>query len=1302
MADKKYPKSELPIRKSIDLLPNTFRTEVNDKFLSGALDPLIQPGALDKLSGFIGRRFGKTFKGTDVYLDTDQTLRSRYQLEPGVTVEKDQKLEKFYDYLDFKNILKFFGNDIDRDDNITYQEHYSWNPPIDWDKFINYSEYYWAPAGPPPISIQGQAQTIRSTYKVNQGIGSSWVFTPDGQTNNPTITLYRGQTYKFDINSPGESFTLRTNYDTGSLNYDPLKTYFPGDLAVTDGKLWRAKVEISPGDGSSIDIDSQDWELLDSSASLESLVYNTGVDNNAIETGTLTFEVPRNAPDVIYYQSGTDPNRLGRFIIADIDSNTFIDIEKEIIGKKYYTSANNVELSNGLVVEFRGQVQPEKYASDTWLVEGVGKEISLKRFTDLVPPVISSDTPEILFDNQGFDTLPFDDASQYPSSKDYITINRISADSNPWSRYNRWFHKSVLEYSYKFRNSDFDAPEVSRAKRPIIEFHPGIQLYEHGSIAKETVDYIDDYTTDVFSTIEGSAGYSIDGQSLFQGARILVTADTDSLANNKIYEVNFITHNGSRQINLKETSDTNSNINECVLIRRGTVNAGKMFFFNGTEWKKSQDKNSINQAPLFDLFDDEGISLSDQDSYPVSTFDGTKIISYKHGSGLTDTELGFPLSYLNIDNVGDILFDYNFDADNFNYTETQVRYTKNLNTCYFKINGSLDNGWIITKKDYLQPIIDTTTIEEETNAFILDTVIWNNLTPNAKIILYLNGNLLKDPYTRSEGTFTFSRTFAEKDIITIKIVDDIEPESGYYEIPVGIEKNPLNQQIQTFTLGQATDHIRTSLEFDERFNGILPGSNNLRDISDFQQNAKRFLKHSGIAASAISLLCDKDINLIKSLQFAKKQYSTFKENFIKKSTELEFTSDVIADQVDQIIESLTKTKTINSPFADSDMIGTGAYNSTEYVVEDAGIKTFSLNEKFDLVTLSRKAVYVYLNNLQLLHKKDYEFNSAFGFMTLLTELSVGDKIEIREYISTAYSHIAPTPTSIGLYKKYTPMKFLDDTYRESQNVIQGHDGSITLSYDDFRDDLLLELEYRIYNNIKQEYDPKVFDIDNNLGGYYGNALFSKNDFDRVANQEFLKWVSNTNLSYTTNDFFKENETFTYTYSNMTDPTKTQNIPGWWRGVYKYFYDTDRPHRCPWECLGFSEKPTWWEDEYGPAPYTSGNLILWEDIRDGIIRHGERAGTHKRYARTSIMDHIPVNEDGELIDPLTSGLATNFTLINNKGSFVLGDVSPSEYAYRSSSEFPFVIMIGLSLLRPYEFIITNFDRSKTKRNAVNQI
>ena len=1303
MADKKtFPKSNLPIRKSVDFLPNIFKTETNDKFLSGVLDPLIQPGKVDKITGYIGRRYGKTYKGTDVYLDTDATLRSRYQLEPGVTVENNQKVNRFYDYLDFKNILKYFGNNNERDDKITYQEHYSWNPPIDWDKFINYREYYWVPSGPPTVPVFGQTQSVVSTYKVSQGTQSTWVFTPDGFTNNPTITLYRGQTYNFNVNSPDEPFTLRTNYDTGSLNFDPLKVYFVGELVVYDGKLWRAKREISPLDGSSIDVNSEDWELVDSSASFNSLVYNDGVTNNGVEVGTLTWKVPLNAPDVIYYQSRLNPNRLGRFLIADIESNTFIDVEKEIVGKTTYTSANGIELSNGMVLEFRGGVQPEKYQTDTWLVEGVGKAIRLIKFADLVPPVLTTDTPEIVFDNEGFDTQPFDDASQYPAQKDYITINRSSRDSNPWSRYNRWFHRSVLEYAFQLRGDDFDSLETSRAKRPIIEFHANIQLFNHGATAKTTVDYVDDYTTDVFSSIEGSTGYNIDGEFLFEGARVLVIADTDNLVKNKIYEVKFITHNNRRQINLVETADSASIVNECVLVRRGTRNAGKMYDFNGTIWKLSQEKISVNQAPLFDAYDDNGVSFSNATTYPVSTFNGSALLSYRVGTGIVDSELGFSLSYLNIDNVGDIEFNWNWDIENFSYTLQQTKYTTNINTGYYKINDVLDNGWTLTDKKYLQPIIDTVIISESTNTATFTAVDWNNLPAAIEYVFYRNGFKINNSYVRTNGSFAFSGvTFAVGDVITIELVGEIEPDQGYYEFPVGIQNNPLNETLRTFTLGQTIDHVSTALDFDTRFTGSLPGVSNLRDLSDYQKHTKRFLKHSGIATAAVAMLCDKDISLIKSIQNAKKHYSVFKDNFVKKLTDIEF-NDSIADLVDLTIEELTRTKTIDSPFADSDMIGTGAYTAINYVVEDTGIKTFSLSERFDLTSLSRRAVYIYKNQTQLLNGKEYEFNSTFGYVTLLVTLNEGDTIQIREYVSTAYSHIPPTPTSMGLYKKYTPMKFVDNTYREPQEVIQGHDGSITIAYGDYRDDALLELEYRIYNNIKQQYDPAVFDIDANLGGYYGNAQFTKGELDSVTNQEFLRWAANTNIAYTINEYFRENETFTYTYSNMADPTRTQNLPGWWRGVYQWFYDTDRPHRCPWECLGFSEKPTWWEGEYGAAPYTSGNLLLWEDIRDGIIRQGDRAGTHARYARTSIMSHLPVDADGNLLSPLDSGLATNFTLINNKGSFKLGDVAPAEYAYRSSSEYPFAVIMALCLLRPNEFIITNFDRFKTKRNSANQI
>jgi hypothetical protein len=1305
MAKEIFPKSQLPVRKTAELLPRLFRTEANSKFMAGAVDPLVQPGVLEKTVGYIGRRFGKTYNTKDIYLDTDETLRSTYQLEPGVVVKNNGSVENFYDYLDFKNQLRFFENNLERDDLITSQDHYSWNPPIDWDKFVNFREYYWIPEGPPSIRILGELQPITSTYKVVTGVGSVFIFSPDGLTNNPTLTLYRGQTYKFRVNVPGDGFVIRRALDTGSSLYNPILPYNKNQIVVFDGKVYQAKETISTqANPIPLDQDSR-WEQLDSVSQNTFLDYNLGVENNGTENGTVTITVPYDAPDVLFYQSFTDPNKFGRFIIGSIDTNTRLDVEAEIIGKATYKSSNGIEFSNGMVLRFEGQVVPEKYSRDTWLVEGVGNRITLTRFLDLiVSPLLTVNAPDILFDDAGFDSQPFDDASSYPVSKDYLTISKSSIDSNPWSRYNRWFHKSVLEFAHDLNQSSFDAPETARAKRPIIEFKPHLQLFNHGSIAKSPVDYVDDFTTDIFSTVEGSQGFIVDGESLFEGARLLVTADTDSLVNNKIYTVKFIVHNGRRQISLIKSDDSESMVGEGVLIRRGKTYQGLMFHYNGNKWIQSQTKISANQSPLFDVFDENEISFGNLDTYPVSTFIGSELVSYKIGTGFVDSELGFSLSYLNIDNVGDIQFEFDFENDEFNYESNQTVLSKKVSTGFYKFNldTGYENGWIKTDPTYLQPIIETVNITETTNQFASSAAKWRTVSDDkiTKILFYLNGIQIKDSYDREKNIFKFDRTFKEGDVVVLKIFADVEPDTGYYEIPLGLEKNPLNENITTFTLGQAADHVLTALEFVDEFTGIFPGNNNLRDLNDYQNLSKRFLKHSGLTPLSILLLCDKDINIVKSIQYSKQAYSEFKNTFLKLAEDLFYNQDPVA-HVDLILEEISRSKNSESPFFETDMVGSGAYTQIDYTVEDEGIKTFALSEKFDLDTLSNRAIYAYVNNQQLIFEKDYEFNSTFGFINFKIDLKEGDKLVIREYVSTSNNFIPPTPTKLGLYKKFLPQLFLDDTYVESREVIQGHDGSITAAFGDYRDEVLLELEFRIYNNIKQKYDTKIFDNDAILGGYYNSSVYNKSQADSILITDFLRWVSKTNVDYVNNDFFDSENPFTYTYSNMTDPTGKVNLPGYWRGVYHWFYDTDRPHRCPWEMLGFSQQPDWWESVYGPAPYTSNNLILWEDLRDGIIRQGERAGTYDRYKRSSILNHIPVDGDGNLLDPLTSGLAGNFVLINNRGNFKFGDISPVEYAWRSSSEYPFAVISAFCLLKPFEYISDNFNKSLTTVNKVGQ-
>ena len=138
---------------------------------------------------------------------------------------------------------------------------------------------------------------------------------------------------------------------------------------------------------------------------------------------------------------------------------------------------------------------------------------------------------------------------------------------------------------------------------------------------------------------------------------------------------------------------------------------------------------------------------------------------------------------------------------------------------------------------------------------------------------------------------------------------------------------------------------------------------------------------------------------------------------------------------------------------------------------------------------------------------------------------------------------------------------------------------------------------------------------------------------------------------------------------------------------RHYYDTDRPHTHPWEMIGYSVKPTWWEDTYGPAPYTSGNTILWEDLRDGKCYNPttKTYSVKENYKRADLMDMIPVDENGNLRDPYAI-LATGSTVYELDDKWAVNDEGPAQSAWVKSSEYPFVLQLSLIHIseptRPY--------------------
>jgi hypothetical protein len=100
------------------------------------------------------------------------------------------------------------------------------------------------------------------TYSVTNSGSSSYII--DG-SNNPTLNLLRGFTYIFNVNASGHPFWIKTAQVTGT--------------------------------GSA---------------------YSSGVTNNGIDSGTITFAVPYDAPDTLYYICQFHGSMVGTISITNV------------------------------------------------------------------------------------------------------------------------------------------------------------------------------------------------------------------------------------------------------------------------------------------------------------------------------------------------------------------------------------------------------------------------------------------------------------------------------------------------------------------------------------------------------------------------------------------------------------------------------------------------------------------------------------------------------------------------------------------------------------------------------------------------------------------------------------------------------------------------------------------------------------------------------------------------------------------------------------------------------------------------
>lgn len=1002
--------------------------------------------------------------------------------------------------------------------------------------------------------------------------------------------------------------------------------------------------------------------------------------------------------DTLFYQDGTDGERYGTIKIVEPTETANINVDTDILGRTGYTSDTGVVFTNGMKVKFDSGVLPATYANKSYYVEGVGTGITLTDVESLVTPETYTVDESVGFDIELYDSTGYEATANAPTTQDYIVSQRDSLDGNAWARGNRWFHIDVINATATYNNFTPTIDQTKRGKRPIIEFTPNLEMYNFGKIAKKPVDIIDTTTLDAFTLVEGYASYTSDGIDLVGGQRIIFAADRDDDVRNKIYDVSIIDpqDDGTLQIHLTPATDSAVQTYETVTVKLGTQNQGKQFWFNGSNWISGQQKTSTNLHPLFNVYDSVGNSLSDSSAYPGTDFVGTKLFSYRAGTGTVDEYLGFPLSYRNFQNVGDILFDNNFASDNFRTTASS---TNDVNKGFLHKNNSLTeftyaNTWEKTITDtrqfqvfsyeytgsnqFLYPAQEITTVQRQTlKVYVGSTLLIS--TQYSKVVVN------NQTYIEIDSTVDLT----DKNV-TILVLDDNVQSDAYYQIPTNLDYNSVNANFNNVTLGQLRNHFQESFENTLGVTGVFPGTNNSRDVNTSVSQGT-ILQHTANIPYAMLFTGDKQINFFDSLDLSAREYNNFKNKFIEASYTLSGLESLTPDQaVDAILTNINEAKTDSFPWYYSDMVPSGSafteFKETWFSGNSKSIKLVATNT---MNTPSQTSVLVFNNSTQLLRYRDYNISSDGLFVELTESFTpvANDIITVREYTNTSGSFIPETPTKMGLYPSYQPRLLTDTTYRTSATFIIGHDGSYTPSFGDSRDDVLLELEKRIYNNIKVRYDKSRLDIHDVLPGQFRTTDYTRAECQQILGQEFTRWAGNNNIDYSNQDFFNNSDPFTYNWSQSSSAVDGQLLPGFWRGVYRHYYDTDTPHLTPWECLGFAEEPSWWEAAYGVAPFSSGNLVLWEDLEAGYIKEPGNARYDTKYARPGITNYIPINVYGELKAP-NEFLVKSFNGTYIQKDYVAGDEAPAETAWIKSSHYPYAVQKLLALTKPAKYFGLN--------------
>ena len=845
---------------------------------------------------------------------------------------------------------------------------------------------------------------------------------------------------------------------------------------------------------------------------------------------------------------------------------------------------------------------------------------------------------------------------------------------------------------------------------------------------------------DNYGSIPGASTLSLiatvgnsDNFSLFDGSRVVFAADTNPAVRNKIYtsRMSRTSETSEPVITLTEASDGQVQADELTFVFRGTNYHSKDFYYNGSNWTPAQQKTRVNQPPLFDILDHNGISFSNQTYYSSSSFAGSTLFEYGPGAGMIDAVLGFPIRYSSVDNVGDISFNVTLNTDTFNFVQGQIPMTQMINTGYVHSYSDLSTytrhlGWQSAIAPSVQnQIFDFAYIASTgVSSFVCDVAMTaQSLSKWPTIQVYVNNVVLADTqYTVSVTASTTVVNVTMPNTVldtTLQIVIQSTQTSrtAYFEIPSNLNNNPLNSDVATVNVGDIRRHYQSIFNNAPNTLGYVLSANNYRDSGNLVPYGNAIVQNSASLVLPATFLRKQNHSLFDALLFSNREYIAFKTLLVNTVNLTPYAVYPTAQaMLDAALDQITISKTSDNPFFWSDMLPTkAAYITNKYSFANSlDNSIYPLSRIYDFTKANYFGIVVYLSRLvndvitvsQLVRGVNYTVSVDSPSLYMLSPMQPGDRIDIREYNQTYGSYVPNTPTKLGLFPATIPEVRLDSNYFQPTYFIVGHDGSYTKLYgeydpennvlNDFRDQVLLEFELRVFNNLKINAAIPINEYEV-MPGFFRTTEYSSDEVTSIYSTGFLNWIGQNRINYQPQQFSKTNE---FSFNYYQSQNKISGLPieqGNWRGLYQYMYDTSNPDTAPWEMLGFTNKPTWFDSHYGVAPYTSENMVLWNDLAAGINWNNGDPVVIPQFIRPELLSILPVDTAGKIRSPFIA-LVGNYINQTFNRDWKVGDMGPAELSYRRSSSWPFDLMRIFALAKPAEFFNLAVDLDNYRYNA----